>query len=362
MSLPAFVKPVQLTRAAPARRRRAGAGERSIHLAALRAPLVIKLVGANLLVVGVLVTAWLIADGMSRVDLIAALTAIVILVQLALVLVALRPVHELETVASRVWHGDYGARVERSEIADQEVLRVGSMFNILLDGLSADRARMRALATQVIAVSDRERAALARELHESTAQRVAALLFNLSLLARETTDPRLAEGLHEARDATEVILEELRALSHTVHTAVLDDLGLAAALRRLGRDASHGTGVDVDVSAEDDMGRLPPTVESVLFRVAQEATRNAIRHGAPQHVRISVDKRPSAVTLEVHDDGAGFDLAKVRQRGDAMGLLSMTERVALIDGLLDIHTAPGCGTTVSATVPLAPERDAFHED
>jgi two-component system sensor histidine kinase UhpB len=99
-----------------------------------------------------------------------------------------------------------------------------------------------------------------------------------------------------------------------------------------------------------------------LFRVAQEATRNAIRHGAPQHVRISVDKRPSAVTLEVHDDGAGFDLAKVRQRGDAMGRLSMTERVALIDGLLDIHTAPGCGTTVSATVPLAPERDAFHED
>jgi signal transduction histidine kinase len=345
-----------------------GAAERGIHLAALRVPLVIKLVGANLLVVGVLVTAWLLADGASRVDLIAVLTAIVIVVQLALVLVALRPIHELEVVASRVWHGDYGARVERSEIADQEVLRVGSMFNILLDGLSADRARMRTLATQVIAVSDRERAALARELHESTAQRVAALLLNLSSLARDTADPQLARQLQDARDAAEVILEEIRALSHTVHTAVLDDLGLAAALQRLGRDASHGTGVIVDVSADDAMGRLPASIESVLFRVAQEATRNATRHGAPRHVRISVRRLPAAVALEVHDDGSGFDLAQVRQRGDAMGLLSMTERVALVDGLLDIHTAPGCGTTVSATVPLAPAgpglstRDAFHED
>src|SRR5215510_1694301 len=155
----------------------------SIRLAALQVPLAAKLAGANLLVVAVLVAAW--RNGGGELDHQALIViAGVVLLHLALVVVALRPIRDLE---------DVGARVERSMVADNQVLRVGSMFNILLDSLASDRARMRRLAGEVIAVGDRERAAIARELHDSTAQHMAALLFQLSVAARDTTDPALAD-------------------------------------------------------------------------------------------------------------------------------------------------------------------------
>lgn len=327
-------------------------GSRSgIQLAALRVPLAVKLTGANLLVVALLFATWLMAGGAFNGTVAVILTAVIIL-HLTLVLVALRPIRDLETVASRVWQGDYGARVARSSIADKEVLRVGSMFNLLLDGLAADRTRLRALASEVIAAGDRERAALARELHDSTAQHLAALQLQLAAAARDATDPDLAERLSDARDAAASTLEEVRELSHSVHPAVLDSLGLEAALRRLARDASHGNGIDIDVDVETAPGPVAPNVAGVLYRVAQEAVRNAVRHARPSHVHITLSRSASSVTLEVHDDGIGFDLDTAELRRKGMGLLSMRERAALIDGTVDIRTAEGDGTTVVAVVPL----------
>jgi signal transduction histidine kinase len=141
------------------------------------------------------------------------------------VFIALRPIRDLDETASRVWDGDLGARVSQSAVADDDVLRVGAMFNILLDSLATDRARMRALASEVIASGDVERAALARELHESTAQRLAALLLQLSAAARDCTDPVLARRLAAARDAAQDLTEEVRFLSQSLHSRVLDDLG-----------------------------------------------------------------------------------------------------------------------------------------
>lgn len=316
----------------------------------LRAPLAVKLVGANLLVVAVLLTGWWVAGGHVSLAVIA-LAALVVGVHLALVMVALRPIRDLEAAAERVWRGDYGARVEHSAVADSEVLRVGSTFNILLDGLAADRARMRALASDVIAAGDRERAAIARELQESTAQHVAALLLELSTAARDAVDPTLAERLREARDSAEAILEEVRLLSQTVHPSVLDDLGLDAALKKLARDSSHGNGIDIDVKS-DVADRLPLNVEAVLYRVAQESVRNATRHGSPRKIRITLARFPRSATLEVHDDGRGFDLAAVERSNIHRGLAWMRERVSLLDGWLEIKTARGGGTTITATVPL----------
>ncbi len=333
---------------------------RGIRLAALRVPLAAKLVGANLLVVGLLLAAWLMAGGPVN-RFVVLILAIVIALYLILVLVALRPIRDLEIVASRVWRGDYGARVERSSVADHEVLRVGSMFNILLDGLASDRAQMRRLARDVIEAGERERAGLARELQESTAQHIAALLLELATAARDADDPVMAERLRAARDAAETILEEVRVLSQTVHPAVLDDLGLVAALHKLARDSSNGNGIDIDVNADAMAARLPRNVESVLYRVAQEAVRNATRHASPRRVRITLHVQPRSATIEVHDDGIGFDLAEVdRMRTASRGLESMRERVALVDGWLEIKTARGNGTTISATVPLHDGANGIH--
>jgi signal transduction histidine kinase len=322
-----------------------------MRLAALRVPLVAKLVGANLLVVGLLTVMWLMAGGPLNGAVILAL-AVVIALHFALAVVALRPIRDLETVAARVWGGDYGARVERSQMADHQVLRVGAMFNILLDELSADRARMRALAVEVIAAGDRERAALARELHDSLAQHLAAVLLQLSVAARDTADASVAQRLHGARDSLEGALNEARALSHALHPGVLDDLGLEAALRRLARDFSNGSGIDIHVNFPGGAERLPRDVEGVLYRVAQEAVRNATAHASPRHVRLTVHRDDAGATLSVHDDGVGFDLAEADAQRRGMGLTSMRERVGLLDGRLEVNTAKRSGTTIVATVPL----------
>jgi signal transduction histidine kinase len=325
-------------------------------------PLVAKLVGANCLIVASLVVLGLTrASGMSNAA-VALVVSSLVGVHLLLVTVALRPVRDLESVASRVWNGDLRARVGRSMVADEEVLRIGTMFNILLDGLVADRARMRALASEVISAGDRERSALARELHDSTAQRVAALLFQLSRAARDANDPALADRLVDARNETELILTEIRSISHTMHSAVLEDLGLGAALRRLARDSSHGNGIITDVNVEEAEPRLPANTEAALYRIAQEAMRNAVTHGSPRHIRIALLRTDDSAVLEVEDDGRGFDLSEADIRRSGIGLLSLRERAALLDGELDIRTAPGDGTTIRARIPLSADPDIVHSE
>ena len=321
----------------------------------------VKLVGANALTLSLFAILWCVADplpGVAAVGLLAVVIVIALLaaLHLLLVMVALRPVRDLEQVASRVWAGDYAARVEASIVADRRVLRVGSMFNLLLDALADDRRRMRDLAAEVIAIGDRERAALAAELHDSTAQRLAGLLLQVSLAARDCPDPAVAARLSDARDATEEIIDEVRLMAQTVHPRVLDDLGLVAALQKLARDVSSGSSadIDIDVPASHAINALPPGTASVFYRVAQEALRNAVRHGHPHHIRLklSVNAEGDEALLEVHDDGNVFDLDDARRRRPGMGLFTMRERVTLVDGTFDIRTAVGNGTTVLASVPI----------
>ena len=332
------------------RERRRGAAKPSVRLAALRVPLAAKLVGANLVVVGLLLAIWLETGGLFN-SLVAAIVVATVLLHLGLVAIALRPIHDLEVAAARVWRGDYGARVAQSSVADDEVLRIGAMFNILLDGLASDRSRMRELAAQVIEAGDEQRAAIARELHDSTAQQVAALQFQLSAAARDAEDPLLAVRLASARDQAENILEQVRRLSQTVHPAVLDSLGLEAAIRKLARESAAETSIDFDVQADGAVRQLPRKAEAVLYWVAEEAIRNAVRHSSARHIRVTLNVGASA-RLQVHDDGCGFDETAVEQSHAATGLGSMRERLALVDGSLGIFSAIGGGTTIAATVPL----------
>ncbi len=353
-------RPSSPTHPAAPRAERAEQPEPGIRLAALRVPLAAKLVGANLLVIATLLAAWLMAGGSASGAVLFLLGAAVLL-HLALVAVALRPIRDLEIVAARLWRGDYGARVERSTVADHEVLRIGSMFNILLDGLASDRTHMQRLATQVIDAADRERAAIARVLHDSTAQDLAALQFQLAAVARDATDPLLADRLYHARDAAEQILEQVRHLSRTVHPAVLDSLGLAAALRTLARDSTAESGIDFDVNVDAMTTRLPRNVETVLYRVAEEAIRNVERHASATRVRLTLSAWPNT-TLEVYDDGRGFDLARADRLRTGTGLPSMRERLALVDGWLEILTAVGGGTTIAAMVPPRAPADIHSKD
>jgi signal transduction histidine kinase len=321
------------------------------RLAALRVPLVVKLAGANALAVLIVGAGWLTLGAPLGSGAVITAVAVATVAHLVLVLIALRPIRDLEKVAAKVWRGDYAARFRDSSVADEEVVRVGTMFNTLLDGLLADRARMRTLAEEVVAVGDRERAALARELHDSTAQRMAALLLQISALARDARDPELAQRLTVLREAAAEMTEEVRLLASSVHPRVLDDLGIVAAVKKLARDTARASNLDVRVNTPEVID-LPQAIASVLYRVTQEALRNAAGHAGASRVDISIQRAPDLVALEIVDDGRGFDVDEAIRRRPGMGLFTMRERVSLVDGTFEIRSDSG-GTTVAAAIPLA---------
>jgi signal transduction histidine kinase len=327
---------------------------------ALRVPLLGKLAGANLLVVVAALLA-VVAERRSllpgsAVSILGLALGVSLVVNLALVYVALRPLTDLEATATRVSAGDLEARVPPSILADRDMARVGTTLNTLLDRLTEDRERVRRLAAQVISAQDEERARVARELHDSTAQMLAAVMLQLGVAARESTSLALDQRIATLREMVSDALEEVRSLSHTIHPRVLDDLGLAAALEWIARQTREQDSLDVEVFA-DDGPAIPKLPASVLYRIAQEALRNAVRHAQARRVELWLRRAPGTATLEVVDDGRGFDVRRAEKRRPGMGLFSMRERVGLVNGTLALVSAPGRGTRVVATVPLTEMTD-----
>ncbi|HMN08559.1 MAG TPA: sensor histidine kinase [Gemmatimonadaceae bacterium] len=324
--------------------------------AALRVPLAVKLAGANaVIVVAALVAAVVLhrggaADNRYLVILGVGMVGSVV-VNLALVALALRPLSDLEETARRIWQGDLSARVPRSLLADGSLRRVGEATNALLDGLTADRARLRDLTARLISAGDEERSHIARELHDSTAQSLAALLMELSVVTRETGDPGALERLERIRRIAGDVLDEVRLLSQTVHPRVLDDLGLGAALQHLSREAESRGSIRVEVVVEDSAAGVGPSVSSVLYRVAQEALKNALRHANATSVLMHASVRGGITRLEIRDDGVGFRPDEAERRRPGMGLFTMRERMALVNGTLEVDSAPGRGTRIIASIP-----------
>lgn len=323
--------------------------------ALLRVPLFLKLTGANaVIIIAALAVLWVAgrsAPGESGIAILAVALLAGVAANIVLVWLALRPLGLLESTAERVSDGDFTARVPMSPLADRSIARIGTVTNRLLERVVEDRERMRLLASKVISAQDEERARVARELHDSAAQSLAALALQLSAAARDSRDPDLAERLTLVRKIVGDVLEEIRAISRSMHPRVLDDLGLPAALEHLARQMRDRTPIEVEVEAAAVSELVSPVLTSALYRVAQEAITNALRHARATSVRVRLESVREGLRLTVQDDGTGFDLARAEADRPGMGLFSMRERVALVDGALQIHTARGRGTRVIATVP-----------
>jgi len=317
-----------------------------------------KLIGANLVVVAAAAAALAVTphdtgDGHAA-DILGVALLLAVIVSAGLVTLATRPIREIEEVAGRVWRGDFAARVIPAATADADTARLGRTFNLLLDSLEDDRARLRALAAQTIRAQDEERSRIARELHDSVAQSLAALGYQLAALSRDAHDDELAGRLAELRALTGDVLEEVRALSHVVHPRVLDDLGLVAAVEWLSRSVCERAALRVTVHAAPDVASGASTeAMAALYRVAQESLRNVERHAAATRADVTILRDGDTLALEVRDDGRGFSLADAQARRPGMGLFAMRERVSLVDGRLDIDSTPGRGTRVRASVPIA---------
>ncbi|MEO7963861.1 MAG: histidine kinase [Gemmatimonadaceae bacterium] len=327
----------------------------------LRLSLVIKLIGANAVVaiLAIVAAAAVAHDSPSARGLFIVLgsaLAIGLLVNVALVSLALRPIRDLQRTTLRISNGDYSARVPVSPLADSELERIGHTLNQLLDNLIHDRERMRELAKEIIRTGDQERVALARELHDSVAQELAALSYQLASLEQASAGSSLHEQTSELRNQLNRILEEVRLLSQNVHPRVLVDLGLVAGLRYLARTISESTGLPISVSSVGDHDRalaIVPESASVLYRVAHEAVQNAVRHSLATKIEIHVLALADSVSVRVTDDGIGFDLQLAEQRAKGRGIFTMRERVSLAGGNFALEEVLGGGISVKAIVPLS---------
>ncbi len=311
----------------------------------LRTPLLVKLVVLDLAINAVA----LVALGFAPPERIQALTlgslVVVLVLNAAMVAWALTPLRALEDTAWRVSQGEFSARTHMSAVADRNLLRIGHTLDRLLDRVEADRANQRYLAALVIAAGERERARIARELHDGTAQALSALQMLLGTSLQATDPEERAAHLPVMREIVGDALAEVRQLAHTLHPRVLDDLGLPAALESLAKRAVG----DVRLSVEAEAGVVvPQNVAAAVYRVAQEAVSNAVRHGG-DGARLFLKVRPEVVELEIRDEGKGFDPSAV---SGGMGLLVMRERVSLLGGTYELTSAPGQGTSVRISIPL----------
>jgi signal transduction histidine kinase len=202
-----------------------------------------------------------------------------------------------------------------------------------------------------IEASERERGRWARELHDETLQGLGGLRVLLSSALRGP-DEKLAAAVRGAVEQLTVEISGLRRLITELRPAALDELGLAPAIETLAQRTATTENLTVETNIELELEspvRLEPEVESALYRLAQEALTNVVKHSSASRVQISLLRRDGAVELRVSDDGAGFD---VDQSGGGLGLVGMRERVALAGGKLEIDSQRGAGTTLRALIPV----------
>ena len=207
----------------------------------------------------------------------------------------------------------------------------------------------RDMLRRVVEAQEMERRRLARELHDETGQALTSILLGVKAI-RASDSPAAAERA-EADVRAQVVqaLQDVRALAVELRPTALDDFGLMPALERLAETFQARSGLETVVQANLD-GRLPPEIETVLYRVVQEALTNIVKHAGAEHVSIVVTSRDRSVAATVDDDGRGFAMDDVRE--DALGLLGMRERLALVGGTLAIESSRESGTTIAAQVPL----------
>jgi PAS domain S-box-containing protein len=221
-----------------------------------------------------------------------------------------------------------------------------------------DKERLRAeLLARAIHVQEDERRRIARELHDETGQALNAMVFGLKAAeAALASDPgRAQEVIAKLKAAASDNVRELQSIIYDLRPSVLDDLGLIPALRWFVETRLEAAGLEVRWEIRGAERRLKPEAETALFRVAQEALSNVLRHSAASRVDLGLDFGDSSVTLSVSDNGQGFEvepmLARRDESGRGLGLLGMRERVELLGGVFSVESTPGEGTTARAEIP-----------
>jgi signal transduction histidine kinase len=276
-----------------------------------------------------------------------------------------RPIQHLVQSANRIREGQFATRA--TVFSNDEIGRLAVAFNQMAEALMQYRQEVQAkekarlsLIERIVQIQEDERKSISRELHDHFGQSLLALLLQVQSGCKYS--PSRCENASRPDSLCFNIEKTIRQMIGEVHRlawgmrpSILDDYGLESALSRHIQEATKTAGLEIDYQFIEPEGlkRLPIGVELSLFRIAQEATTNIIRHAKASHASFVVLRQPHEITMIVEDNGQGFDFAAAGKKGDqCLGLMGMKERVNLLGGSFVVESAPGEGTTIRVRIPL----------
>jgi two-component system sensor histidine kinase UhpB len=270
-------------------------------------------------------------------------------VDLLLLAVVLSPLRSLAALMGNVDPMRPGQRAPVSQWASTEVIALSRALNTMLDRIETER---RESARRALVAQEGERLRIARELHDEIGQTLTAVSLQAErAIGEHASQP---QALAEIAQTVQRSLDDLRRIARELRPEALDDLGLTDALISLCLRIEHQGALKVLRELEGGRPPLSAEVELVIYRVAQEALTNALRHSRASQVRVALRRCPEGVLLSVADDGQGLP----EHLGPANGLAGMRERAILIQAELEIASTPGGGVEVRLTVPTAPPPSA----
>jgi two-component system sensor histidine kinase UhpB len=268
---------------------------------------------------------------------------------------ALAPLRSLVSAAEQIEGGAEAVRAADSIVADRAMQHVLNTFNAMLDRVGEYRARVRDIGDRALDAGEAERLRISRELHDDTAQTLAALLLQLRVLRSGVPDD-VSERLGDVAVGLSEVIDDLRGIAQELRPPALDMIGLGAAVATLARTTAASAGLRIEVQDDGVDGILSAKQDLALYRLAQEALSNVVRHSAAALAQIHLYRRGSTVTAVISDNGVGFDPAAALA-GHAIGLLGMQERAAYVGGTVRFDSSPRGGTRVTIDIPSDKEHN-----
>jgi signal transduction histidine kinase len=280
------------------------------------------------------------------------------------------PIDRAELVATvaallRLKQAETAARqqAEAAEIARRELAQLNATLEVRVSERTAElktaNDSLRELSGRLLQMQDDERRRIARELHDSVGQLLAAIAMNMTVVEREMDglSPEAKKAFSENRSFVEQILRGIRTISHLLHPPLLDESGLRSALQWYVEEFSQRSGIEVALDCSPEVGRFSCELETAIFRIVQECLGNIHRHAQSPTAAIRLETGEGHIRLVVSDNGRGIAPEKQRELSSGMrtgvGLRGMKERVAQLAGELKIDSS-WSGTTIAATLPCVP--------
>lgn len=272
------------------------------------------------------------------------------------------PIRSLTRMVDRIRQADLGARAR--VYYHDEIGELASAFNQMAERLAHSWEQLRreeqgrrALIDETVQVLENERKSLSRELHDQLGHSLLSPLTKLQASCPYASQPDC--GCAEVQRGIRHLIAEVHRLASGMRPSILDHCGLDAALERYARTISRSEGLKIDFQSfgqQSRRSRLPSQVELSLYRVAQEAVTNIVRHAEARHASIVLIKDSNQVSLVIEDDGLGFDPPRAPDGEDGLGLIGMRERALLLGGDFTIDSRPGAGTVARVTIPIGGDR------